>query len=287
MQLRERGCRGPRGAAAPGQGRQEAGAPGPTTTPKPAAKGAVAAADTAAAPPPPVTVPSGTAVVGAARISGTRPRPPCMGEAAKRHPRRDLVVDGRRVAGRRSAARHDHRGHLGQPEDRCGAGAQDRLHPAGRSRTVGPLRSRCARNTERCQSEKGRDTAKIVGGTAAGAVIGHQVSHDKGTVIGGVIGAARGAIAASKTGTEVEIAAGSVVPATLRASFEYDGPVTDTGGRRLTRPSDPARSRGSARASAPPRRASCPCGARSPPPGRRRSCPPRSSAPPGARSTSR
>jgi hypothetical protein len=73
------------------------------------------------------------------------------------------------------------------------------------------------------QSEKGRDTAKIAGGTAAGAIIGHQVDDDHGKVIGGVLGGAAGAVAAHKTGTEVEIPAGTVVPAKVRTAFNYDG----------------------------------------------------------------
>lgn len=56
------------------------------------------------------------------------------------------------------------------------------------------------------RSDTGRDTAKILGGAAAGAVIGHQVDNsDKGKVIGGLLGGAAGAIAAKKTGAEVEL----------------------------------------------------------------------------------
>jgi len=56
------------------------------------------------------------------------------------------------------------------------------------------------------RSDTGRDTAKILGGAAAGAVIGHQVDNsDKGKVIGGLIGGAAGALAAKKTGAEVEL----------------------------------------------------------------------------------
>jgi hypothetical protein len=72
-------------------------------------------------------------------------------------------------------------------------------------------------------SEKGRDTAKIVGGTAAGAIIGHQIDDDKGKVIGGILGGAAGAIGAQKTGTEVELAAGTVLAANVRTAFTYDG----------------------------------------------------------------
>jgi hypothetical protein len=48
------------------------------------------------------------------------------------------------------------------------------------------------------KSDTARDTAKIVGGTAAGAIIGHQIDDDKGTVIGGILGGAAGAIAAQE-----------------------------------------------------------------------------------------
>jgi hypothetical protein len=61
------------------------------------------------------------------------------------------------------------------------------------------------------KSDTARDTAKIVGGAAAGAVIGHQVDDDKGKVIGGLLGGAAGAIAAKKTGTEIEVPAGTVM----------------------------------------------------------------------------
>jgi len=80
-----------------------------------------------------------------------------------------------------------------------------------------------ARINQKGQSEKGRDTAKIAGGTAAGAIIGHQINDGSGKVIGGIVGGAAGAIAAKKTGTEVEIPAGSVLQANLRSEFVYSG----------------------------------------------------------------
>jgi biotin carboxyl carrier protein len=70
------------------------------------------------------------------------------------------------------------------------------------------------------KSDTGRDTAKIAGGAAAGAIIGHQVDGDKGKIIGGLLGAAAGAAAAKKTGREVELPAGTVIGITL------DSPVT-------------------------------------------------------------
>jgi hypothetical protein len=65
------------------------------------------------------------------------------------------------------------------------------------------------------KSDKRRDTAKIAGGAVAGAVIGHQVDGDKGKIIGGLLGAAAGTLAAKKTGTEVELPAGTVIGFTL------------------------------------------------------------------------
>lgn len=67
------------------------------------------------------------------------------------------------------------------------------------------------------KSDTGRDTAKIAGGAIAGAVIGHQVDGDKGKIIGGLLGAAAGAAAAKKTGTEVELPAGTVLGFTLNS----------------------------------------------------------------------
>ncbi len=70
------------------------------------------------------------------------------------------------------------------------------------------------------QSEKVRDTAKILGGVAAGAVLGHQVkTNNRGKVIGGLLGGAIGAVAARKTGTEVELPAGSTLTLTTGEPF--------------------------------------------------------------------
>jgi type IV secretory pathway VirB10-like protein len=68
---------------------------------------------------------------------------------------------------------------------------------------------------EQGASEKVQDTAKILGGVAAGAILGHQIkTNNRGKVIGGLLGGAVGAIAAKKTGTEVDLAAGSTVTLT-------------------------------------------------------------------------
>ncbi|MGH8135539.1 MAG: glycine zipper 2TM domain-containing protein, partial [Steroidobacteraceae bacterium] len=70
------------------------------------------------------------------------------------------------------------------------------------------------------KSDTGKDTAKIVGGAAAGAIIGHQIDSDKGKIIGGLLGAAAGTAAAKKTGSEVELPAGTVL------GFTLNSPVT-------------------------------------------------------------
>ena len=73
------------------------------------------------------------------------------------------------------------------------------------------------------KSEKGRDTAKIVGGAAAGTIIGNQAKHnDRGKIIGGLLGGAIGTIAAKKTGTEVELAAGSTLTVTTGSPFTVE-----------------------------------------------------------------
>ena len=64
-------------------------------------------------------------------------------------------------------------------------------------------------------------TERIVGGTAAGAIIGGQVkSGDKGKVIGGLIGGAIGAVAAHETGTEAKLAAGSPLVISLASAID-------------------------------------------------------------------
>ena len=74
------------------------------------------------------------------------------------------------------------------------------------------------------KSETAKDTAKVLGTGAAGAVIGHQVSHKNGAIVGGILGAAGGLAIAKNTGSEVEIASGSVVGVSLSGGFEVAAP---------------------------------------------------------------
>jgi hypothetical protein len=74
---------------------------------------------------------------------------------------------------------------------------------------------------EQGRSDTGRDTAKILGGAAAGAILGHQVKRgDSGKVIGGLLGGAIGAVAAQKTGAEVMLDAGAPLSIDLGAPVE-------------------------------------------------------------------
>ncbi len=75
--------------------------------------------------------------------------------------------------------------------------------------------------SQKGKSDTGRDTAKIVGGAAAGAILGHQVKGgDKGKVLGGLLGGAIGAVAAQKTGTEVTLTEGTELAIALAAPVE-------------------------------------------------------------------
>lgn len=75
--------------------------------------------------------------------------------------------------------------------------------------------------TQKGKSDNTRDTVKIVGGAAAGAILGNEVKGgDKGKVIGGLLGGAIGAVAAQKTGTEVKLAAGTELAIALAAPVE-------------------------------------------------------------------
>ena len=74
---------------------------------------------------------------------------------------------------------------------------------------------------DQAKSQTKKDAATIGGSTAGGAILGRIMGHQKGddaegTTIGAIVGAAVGtAIAASNTGEEVTIAAGTEVPIEL------------------------------------------------------------------------
>lgn len=79
---------------------------------------------------------------------------------------------------------------------------------------------------EKGKSDNTRDAVKIVGGAAAGTLLADQVAskRDRNRVIGGILGAAAGAVAARETGTEVKIAEGTALTLVLSAPVEMPRP---------------------------------------------------------------
>lgn len=199
--------------------------PKTASTAKPAAPAPAAASAPAPAveapPPPPVTVPAGTTV--AVKLNtGYSTKASAVGETVNAELASDLVVDGRRVA-RAGAPISGTITEVTSGSKKIGAVPALKIDFTQLVVADGRTMPVAIRINQKGQSEKGRDTAKIAGGTAAGAIVGHQVDGDKGKVIGGVIGGVAGAIGAHKTGTEVELPAGSVHSANVRTAFTYDG----------------------------------------------------------------
>ena len=193
-----------------------------SSPPKTAAAPAPAPAPAAAAPPPPpVTVPAGTQV--AVKLnSGYSTKTTALGTVVNAQLASDLVVNGRVVA-RGGAPISGQVTEVTSGSNKIGAVPALKIDFTQLVVADGTTMPVAIRIMQKGQSEKGRDTAKIVGGTAAGAIIGHQIDGSKGKVIGGVIGGTAGAIGAQKTGTEVDVAAGSVLSANVRTAFTYSG----------------------------------------------------------------
>jgi hypothetical protein len=221
LELRERDMAAKEAAAAAARPKAP---PKTAAAPKPvevAQAQAQAQAPAAAPPPPPVTVPAGTALT-VKLNSDYSTKTAAVGQAVNAELASDLMVDGRLVA-RAGAPISGTVTEVTSGSRKIGAVPALKIDFTQLVVADGGTMPVAIRVNQKGQSEKGRDTAKIAGGTAAGAIIGHQIDDDKGKVIGGIIGGAAGAIGASKTGTEVEIAAGSLVPASVRTGFTYDG----------------------------------------------------------------
>ncbi len=198
--------------------------PAAVTKPAVAAKPAAAPPKQAAAPPPPpppVTVTTGTQLsVNLEDAYSTKTN--AVGQPVAGRLASDLVV-GDRVVARAGAPIRGSITEVTSGSNKVGAVPALKIDFTELVVADGSTMAINARINQKGQSEKGRDTAKIVGGTAAGAIIGHQVNDGSGKVIGGILGGAAGAVAAKKTGTEVEIPAGSVLAARLRSDFVYSG----------------------------------------------------------------
>ena len=219
LQLRERELAAQEAAANPPV--RATSVPQPATASRPAATAAAPAVAAPPPPPPPVTVPSGTQLsVMLNQPYSTKTTP--LGEPVVASLASDLVIGGRRVA-KAGATLRGSVTEVTSGSRKIGAVPALKIDFNELVVADGSTAAVNLRVAQKGQSEKGRDTAKIVGGTAAGAIIGHQIDDDSGKVIGGIIGGAAGAAAARKTGTEVEVAAGTVVTATVRTAFEYHG----------------------------------------------------------------
>ena len=216
IELRERELAAKQAAAA-----KPAAKPATTTKSATAPKPAAAAPAAAAPPPPPVTVAAGTQVsVKLNEAYSTKTA--ALGAAVNAELASDLVVDGRRVA-KAGAPISGTITEVTSGSKKIGAVPALKIDFTQLVVADGSTMPVAIRVNQKGQSEKGRDTAKVAGGTAAGAVIGHQVDSGKGAVIGGVIGGVAGAIGAQKTGTEVDIPAGTVLSANVRTAFTYSG----------------------------------------------------------------
>ena len=185
-------------------------------TPAPASAPAPAPAPKVASGPKQYTVPAGTSISVElpAAISTKTAR---VGDRVSAYLTSDLVADGKVVAkagallqGSVSSVVSGSQKIGGTPE--LGLRFDNLTLADGSDASVNGTVTQVA-----AKSDTARDTAKIAGGAIAGAVIGHQVDSDKGKIIGGLLGAAAGAAAAKKTGTEVELPAGTVLGFTLNS----------------------------------------------------------------------
>lgn len=191
----------------------------PTTATKPAAPKPAAPAPKPAAKPAVVVVPAGT-VLPLSLSSALSSKTAKVGDRISAVLATDVVVDGKTaiaagttVAGEVAVVESGSDGIGGKPTLVL---SFDRLElPGGKDIPI------AGQITEKGKSDTVGDTAKIVGGTAVGAVIGDKViKGKKGKIIGGILGGATGAVVAQKTGTEARIQAGESLTLTLDAPVE-------------------------------------------------------------------
>jgi hypothetical protein len=191
---------------------------------KPAAKPATRTASAApatkapAAPPTPIVVPAGTQI-GVVLSANVNTKHVVVGSPVQGTLASDLVINGRRAA-KAGAALQGTVTNSVSGSDKIGGVPTLSLRFDSLVAADGATKTINAPYSQQGVSETGKDTAKIVGGTAAGAIIGHQVSDKNGAVVGGLLGAGAGAVAAKKTGGEVKLTAGSVLTVTTQSSFE-------------------------------------------------------------------
>jgi type IV secretory pathway VirB10-like protein len=203
---------------------KEKAAKKPASTAKPPAAPATAATAVAAKaepppPPKPTVVPAGTKI-SAELVTPLSTKTNRTGDRIEARVLADVMVDGKRAIPAGAIV-------SGTVTERV-SGSQK----IGATPMIGVAFDTLAPDADRAvaisstltqvgKSEGGQDAAKIAGGAAVGAVLGHQVAKgSKGTIIGGVLGAAAGAAVAKNTGTEVEVPAGTVISLTLDTAVE-------------------------------------------------------------------
>lgn len=172
------------------------------------------------APPPPIVIPAGTPL-SIEFVSAVNTKKAVVGDAVQGRLASDLVVNGRVAAPAGSTV-------TGTVTEAVSGSNQIGGMPSvavtfnSLSTVSGPV-AISARVRQEGASETGKDAAKVVGTTAAGAVIGHQVSSKNGAVVGGLIGGAAGLGIAKKTGGDVKFAAGTVVNVPLDSAVQVNG----------------------------------------------------------------
>jgi hypothetical protein len=214
----------PAAVAVPPPPAPPAAAPAPKPKPKPAVTPVVQPPVPGPKPPPPVvaqviTVPAGT-MLSMSLDTDLSSKTAKVGDAVEATVSNDVLVDGRtaiasgtKVAG--SVIK------VVSGSDKIGgtptlAVSFDRIEmPGGKDVPIS------GEITQQGKSDTARDSVKIVGGTAAGAIIGDKIiKGKKGKFIGGLLGGAVGAVAAQKTGTEVQMAQGTALSVVLGSPVE-------------------------------------------------------------------
>jgi hypothetical protein len=187
---------------------------------KPASATTSATTTTAKSTPPatPIVVPAGTPL-SIELTANVNTKKVHVGDPVQARLASDVVVNGRRAASAGATVT----GSVTQVvsgTDKIGGVPTLGLSFASLVAADGSTKTINASYVTQGKSETGKDTAKILGGAAAGAVVGHQVDDDKGTVIGGLLGAGAGAMAAHKTGSDIKLTAGQMLQVSTTNSFE-------------------------------------------------------------------
>ena len=185
-------------------------------TPKPVSS--TASTKAPVAPPTPIVVPAGTQLA-VALTHNVNTKKVLVGAPVDGTLASDLRIDGR-TAAKTGAAVKGVVTQVISGSDKIGGLPTIGLRFDTLVAADGSTKTINASYLQQAKSETGKDTAKILGGAAAGAVVGHQVDDDKGTVIGGLLGAGAGAAVAQKTGADIKLTAGQVLNVATTASFE-------------------------------------------------------------------